>query len=485
MSKEIFIGRETEITQFGKYVNSGRAEFVAVYGRRRVGKTFFIRNQLSGRIDFEVSGAYKEPLRVQLRNFAEVLSKLTSAKHTFKSWQEAFSALELYVDRLLAEGRERVVLFFDELPWFDTQRSGFVRALDYFWNHYCSAHREVMLVVCGSATSWMVNNLINDRGGLHNRVTHEMHMYPFTLRETEQYLRKVGIKWPRYIVTQLYMILGGIPFYLDMLDSDETYTENIDRMMFHSDAALKSEYQRLYDSLFGRNKIYMDVIALLAKHRDGLTRGEIVHALKYSVNGKLSQALVDLENCDFIRYYNVKSRTIKQNAGLYQLVDMFTIFHFSFLTRRTTSEHYWSEMWNTPKVSAWNGLAFERVCMSHIPQIKASLHIDSIHTEYFSWRKRQDKSDDAADKATKGAQIDLVIERADQMTHICEMKFTQDEFHLTQTEYDNLRHRMAAYRHETATRHGLLLTVITTEPPARSTYNTIIDKVVLLDDLFR
>lgn len=280
------------------------------------------------------------------------------------------------------------------------------------------------------------------------------------------------------------MIFGGIPYYLDMLDSEETYPENIDRIMFHDNAQLRTEYQRLYSSLFGSNNGYMEVISLLSKHKEGLTRNEIKTALKISENGKLSQMLADLENCDFIRYYNLKNKKIKQNSGLYQLVDMFTIFHFAFLSKRITSQQYWSENWRGQKISTWNGLAFERVCMAHIPQIKEALKISGIHTEYFSWRRKPQQPDSENEKQP-GAQIDLVIERADCMTHICEMKFTQDEFHLTQKEYENIRRRISGYKNDTETRNGILMTMITTEPPAQSEYNCIIDKVVLIDDLFR
>lgn len=470
------VGREREIAALTKYMASGRPEFVAIYGRRRVGKTFLVDQVLGSRICFSVSGSFKEPRSVQLQNFALELASRSGRelRRKFKDWTEAFWALGEYLDAIRMEG-VRQLLFIDELPWLDTPKSGFVRALDYFWNHYASKHSEIMLITCGSATSWMVNTLINDRGGLHNRVTREMHVRPFTLRETEKYLKNAGFKWPRHIVAQTYMIMGGVPYYMDMLSSDETFCANIDRLFFSPNAQLRPEYSRLYASLFGRREKYMSVISILAKCKDGLTMSQIATALKMPQNGNLSQLLEDLVNCDFLRYYNVRGKTIQKTGGIYQLTDLFTLFHFAFLTRRSTSSAYWSEKWASQELSTWRGLAFERLCLLHIPQIKRSLGIEAIYTEYFSWRSKNPE---------QKAQIDLVIERADSMTHICEMKFSQEPYALTKREHDALQRRLAAYRHETATRNGILLTMFTTHGLAPTTHNCIIDKTLTLDDLF-
>ena len=470
------VGREQEIAAISKYIESGRPEFLAIYGRRRVGKTFLVDQVLAKKICFSVSGSYKEPRNIQLQNFAFELASRTGNSKTkkLKSWTEAFWELGAYLDAIRKNG-QRQIIFIDELPWLDTPKSGFVRALDYFWNHYASKHNEIMLVACGSATSWMVNTLINDKGGLHNRVTREMHICPFSLNETEQYLKKAGFKWPRYIIAQVYMIMGGVPYYMDMLSPDETFSENIDRLFFSPNAQLKSEYGRLYTSLFGRKEKYMSIISQLAKCKEGLTLAEIANNLKLQQNGNLSQVLEDLVNCDFLRYYNVKGKNIHKTGGIYQLVDLFTLFHFAFLTKKSTSAHYWSEKWASQELSTWRGLAFERLCMSHIQQIKKALHIDGIYTEHFSWRSKNSE--------TK-AQIDLIIERADRMTHVCEMKFAQDSYTITKKEHDNIRKRIEAYRTETGTKNGMIMTMVTTMGLTKSTYNCIVDKTICLDDLF-
>ena len=474
MSK--LIGREAEIKTLTKYEQSGKPEFVAVYGRRRVGKTFLVKNFFDDRICFNASGTFEDPRETQLENFALELRSRTGEKSSkLKDWTEAFWQLEQYIKQLPVSDKRKVI-FLDELPWFDTQKSGFTRALDYFWNHFLSTRSDCMLVVCGSATSWMVNNLINDKGGLHNRITHEIHLRPFTLREVESYMKNAGFKWNRLVILQTYMILGGIPYYLDMLDKDETFPANIDNLMFAGNAPLRNEFKRLYDSLFGRSEKYRAVISVLSTSKKGLTRKEIADKLKLGSSGSLTGILDDLVNCDFIRYYNIRKKTINTTAGIYQLTDFFTLFHFEFMGKRTTSAHYWTELMKSQKISNWQGLAFERVCMAHIEQIKHALHIDTIYTEYFSWR-----STDAALKA----QVDMVIERADHNTNICEMKFdSEDEYAIDNTEAEKIRKRLKAYKEQTGSRNGLYMTLITTYGLKHNTYSDVVDNVIILDELF-
>ena len=468
------IGRKPEIKALSKYENSGKPEFVAVYGRRRVGKTFLIRQYFADRLCFYASGEYGADISHQLGNFSEELRKRSGKKVKLKDWSDAFWRLSDYIDTLPIDGTRKII-FLDELPWFDTQQSGFIRALDYFWNHSFSCRDDALLIVCCSATSWMVNNIINDRGGLHNRITHEIHLYPFTLHETEEYLQNGGFKWNRLTILQTYMILGGIPFYLDMLDKDETFPTNIDNLMFSRDAPLKNEFNRLYDSLFGRSGKYESVITALSKQASGLTRNEIAEQLGIKSGGNLTVVLSNLENCDFVRYYHVKRKKENSSNGIYQLTDFFTLFYFHFIKNRNLSANDWTDLMSSPKVSTWTGLAFERVCLDHIQKIKEALRIDTIRTLQYAWRSK-----DPDNKA----QIDMVIERADNMTNICEIKYSKDDYTLTKNEETKLRKRMEAYKSETGTRNGLLLTLITTYGLTNNTHSGIVDNVVTLDDLF-
>ncbi|MCC8115354.1 MAG: ATP-binding protein [Bacteroidales bacterium] len=469
------IGREKEIRSLTKWENSGRPEFVAIYGRRRVGKTFLVKKHFDERICFYVSGTYKGKRQVQLMNFAKELSDRTGKPFkSLKDWTTAFWALEDYLKQLPDDG-SRKVIFLDELPWLETQRSGFVRSLDYFWNHYLSSRSDCMLVVCGSATSWMVNSLINDKGGLHNRITHEIHLNPFTLREMEMYMESQGFKWNRLLMLQTYMILGGIPYYLDMLDKDEPFSVNIDNLMFAEDAPLRTEFKRLYDSLFGKSEQYRAIISLLSKTEKGLTRKEISEKLK-TKSGNLSEMLSDLVNCDFVRYYHIRKKKINVTQGIYQLTDFFTLFHYEYLAKRPTSGRFWTEHINSQKISSWQGRAFERVCMAHIDQIKYALHIDTVPTEYFSWR-----SEDPDMKA----QIDMVIELDQGITHICEMKFdSHGDYELDKDEAEKIRRRMKAYSAQTKSKNGLRATLVTTYGLAKNVHSSTIDKLLTLDDLF-
>ncbi len=469
------IGREKEIKELTKFENTGKPEFVAVYGRRRVGKTFLVKNHFNDRICFYASGTYKSPKKDQLLNFSLELSDRTGKKpKKLNNWTEAFWELEQYIKGLPVDTGKKVI-FLDELPWFDTKKSGFIRALDYFWNHFLSTREDCMLVVCGSATSWMVNNLINDKGGLHNRVTHEIHLYPFTLHEMELYLNNAGFKWNRLLILQTYMILGGIPYYLDMLDKEEVFSVNIDRLMFAENAPLRTEFKRLYDSLFGKSEQYRAVISLLTKNGKGLTRKEISEQLK-SNGGNLSDILTDLVNCDFIRYYNIRKKKINVNQGIYQLTDFFTIFHHEFLSKRITSQHFWSENIKSQKLSDWRGRAFERVCMAHIPQILTALHFDTIHSEYFSWR---------SEEAELKAQIDLIIQLDQGITCLCEMKYdSMGDFELDKEEANKIQRRLCSYQKETATKNTVLTTLVTTYGLHTNLYSSCIDKVITMDQLF-
>ena len=170
------IGRKKEIAELKRYYESGRAEFVAVYGRRRVGKTFLIDEVFHDDMVFHHTGLSpydrrrKITLKDQLQNF--YFSLLRHGMEDIaqpKSWMEAFFLLERFLET--CDNGSRQVVFIDELPWMDTARSGFLTALEAFWNGWGNMRHNLLLVVCGSATSWMLDNLINNKGGLYGRLT--------------------------------------------------------------------------------------------------------------------------------------------------------------------------------------------------------------------------------------------------------------------------------------------------------------------------
>lgn len=467
------IGRNAESRLLEQYIGSSKSEFIAIYGRRRVGKTYLITQTFKDRLAFDMTGVLEGDKEDQMSSFFLSLQKAGYGGVKPKNWIEAFETLKVVLTPALAKGT--VIIFIDELPCLDTPRSGLVKALDLFWNGWATRQKNIKLIVCGSATTWMVDNIIDNHGGLHDRITHELHLHPFTLGETEEYLKTNGFRWNRLSFAQAYMILGGIPYYLSLLDKVQSLTENIDRLFFSADGELRREYDRLFKSLFRNPQPYMKIIQLLSSNRKGLTRSEISEKLGKETGGHLSKMLENLENCDFIRKYCVREKKINSKNGIYQLVDFFTRFHNDFCVKGTTDDHYWSNTLNTPKQNSWYGLAFERLCQAHIPQIKKALGIDRIHTEYYSWRSKESKP---------AAQIDLVIERADQITNLCEIKYSRAEYAIDSDENAKLQNRVADFERETGIRSAVNLTFITTFGLKPNSYSSDIHYRVQLDALF-
>lgn len=472
--EEIF-GRNEEIARLKEYYGSGRAEFIAIYGRRRVGKTFLVRNLFGGDFAFAMSGSIDAPSEAQLSNFGYALREYGDSRQPIpNNWTEAFHALRVLLETGSMNGYRRL-LFIDELPCLDTPRAGFIQAFEHFWNSWASTQSDIMLIVCGSATSWMISNLIDSHGGLHNRITREMYLSPFCLGETEEYLRANGFAWSRLSILQIYTIMGGVPYYLSLLDKGLGVEANVDRLFFAEHGELKREYGRLYSSLFKNADIYMRVIEVLASCRHGLTRKEIAEKLKIQSGGTLSKVLRELCNCEFVRGYNTREKKIKQKDLIYQLTDMYTLFYMQFCRQRTTDTAFWTHLMGQPRQNTWYGLAFERVCLLHIPQIKRQLGISQIHTEYYSWRSKE---------PVPAAQIDLIIERADNLINLCEMKYSQTPYAITKAEDMKIRNRMADFVAETGVRHGIIPTMVTTYGVKPNPYSAIAQAQVTMDDMF-
>ena len=465
------IGRSEEIKQLQSWYESGKPEFVAIYGRRRVGKTFLIDELFKSRFTFKISGVIDGDKSEQMSAFMQGLRSLGYTGRTPAKWMDAFFLLEQLLEQQLTT--ERCLIFIDELPCFDTPRAGFVKALGHFWNTWGQTHKQMMLIVCGSATTWMIGNIIDNHGGLHNRITHEIHLHPFTLSETELLLKDNGITLDRLSILQLYMALGGIPYYLNLIEKSDSVATALDRLFFAENATMRREYNRLFSSLFRDPAPYLQIIAVLTTNKQGITREQIVRACGKIDNGHMSDYLNNLMKCDFVRYYHSKTRKINKNMGFYQLTDFFVIFYNTFLERPITDEHFWTNNIQTSISNAWYGLAFERVCMAHIRQIKQTIGIDKIGTEYYSWRSQE---------SGNGAQIDLLIERADRIINLCEMKYSQDEYRMAKEEDRKLRNRQADFVYETKTRFTIHPTLVTTFGLRKNEYSGGFVSVVTLDD---
>lgn len=469
------IGREQEIKKLSAAVDRVRPEFIALYGRRRVGKTFLINQMFRNQFAFKMTGVIEGTLKDQFTAFVDAMNDYGfDVPEQPKDWMQAFIMLKNALKKKVNNG-EQCIVFIDELPAMDAEGSNVAGAIGYFWNSWASQYDNFVFIICGSATSWMITNVIDSKGGLHDRITVEMPIHPFTLKETEQYLEYQHFLWNRQMVLQAYMIFGGIPYYLSLLDKEESLVQNVDRLFFSQDIQMRREFRRLFNTLYKNPEKYIDIIKALNKSRKGLTREEIASELKCSNNGHLGKQLEDLVCCDLIRKNIVREKEIKRKDAIYQLCDFFSLFYLTFIERAEVEQQYWSHHINTPEVNSWMGLTYERICMAHIQQIKHSLHLDTISTLSYSWRSKT---------STPAAQIDIIIERADKIINICEVKYCQGEYNLDKDEYERIKKRKNAFIQETGLRHVPWLTMITTEGVARGKYSEMIQTQVTLDDLF-
>ncbi|MBO4741358.1 MAG: ATP-binding protein [Bacteroidales bacterium] len=466
------IGRKYEQEVLQRCVESPRAEFIAVYGRRRIGKTFLVKQYFNDTFDFYISGIYKVPRAEQLKRWQSQLNKYSGKKRTRpKDWFEAFDQLCDYLET--HKKKKRLIVFIDELPWMDTPKSGFLRALEVFWNTWGANRNGLKLVVCGSATTWMTNKLLGDKGGLHNRVTRPIRLAPFTLKETERYLKSIGLEWSQSEVLDTYMILGGTPYYLSLLRPELSLRQNIDELFFGRDAVLKSEYEFMFSSLFNKAHVYRNIVECLSKKLKGLTRRKLVEEIKIADSGMVTEALDNLEKCDFIRRYKAFGK--RQRDVLYQLTDMYTLFYLRFVKGYNgMNEKAWSSL-SDGKRNSWAGYAFEQVCLIHLNQIKKALGISGIASDVCSWNSANDE---------RGAQVDLVIDRSDKVINLCEMKYTTGRFELTRSYAEWMSERKELFRNETNSKKTLHLTLITPYGIVPGKNTSALQNVVTIEDLF-
>lgn len=472
--RQIIVGRKKELAQIDQYYNSGKAEFIAVYGRRRVGKTFLIRQHFKNQFAFDMTGVMEGSKSEQMTAFHTALKTYGYKGKKNQSWIDAFFALRELLESKIVSGK-RCLIFIDELPCLDTPKAGFVNALGHFWNNWANWQSEIMLIACGSATSWMVRNVIDNHGGLHDRITHEIHLHPFTLGEAEEFFVNNGFVWNRLSILQAYMAIGGVPYYMSLFEKTDSPATGLDRLFFSENAELKKEYRRLFSSLFKNPQPYLEIISLLAKHPKGLTREELSDKLSTSNNGKLGEMLTDLVYCDFLRKCNVREKKVKTNSAIYQLVDFYTIFYNKFANKNIVEKYFWTRNVNTPEIMAWYGLAFERICMSHIQQIKSALGIASVSTEFYTWKTNH---------VENGAQIDIIIDRADNTINLCEVKYSEDLYSLDKEEYLKIQKRISTFKSITGTRSSIIPTMITTFGMRDGMYSDQIIAKINMDALF-
>ena len=475
------IARKREQQELEKLYYDGRPEFVVVYGRRRVGKTFLIREYFRDRLSFYHTALSpyddieaESALERQLFNFHSSLLKYGGEDFIPPvNWMEAFERLEALLEKNRT-GR-RMVVFIDELPWLDTQKSGFLPAFEHFWNGWGAGQDDLMLIVCGSATSWIEDKLLNNVGGLYGRMTYQMKLSPMTLSECVEFYADRGLELSLYDQLQYYMIMGGIPYYMSMLSPGKSLAANVDLLFFNKKGRLRDEFDRLFNSLFRNPDHYKSVIRLLGRKRIGYTRKEIAESTGIPYGGGLTKIMKSLEANDFVMLY--KPFGGSRDDVRYKLTDPFLMFYLNFVDgAKVTSDGYWSQFENTPKLYAWRGFAFENLCFCHLSEIKRALGISGVYSESSVWIQR-------GEDGRRGTQVDMLIDRADRVIDLCEMKFTEGEYSVDKDEDLALRNRRQVFMGETRTRKAVHLVLITTYGLVRNRWSSVYQNVITAEDL--
>lgn len=469
-----FIGRANEIKQLRERFESQSPELVVVYGRRRVGKTFLIRQAFDNRFDFYLTGLYKKSMRRQLENFANALSDYSGEDvETPKDWYAAFRMLKNYLLGISRPGK--LVVFLDEIPWMETRKSDFVSALESFWNGWGSGESNLLLILCGSATSWITKKVFSNKGGLFNRDTDRIYLEPFTLKETEEFLDRRQICLTRKDIAECYMIMGGIPYYLDKIEKGMSFSQNIDNIFFKKRARLWDEFTHLYASLFDNPEPHLKIVKALNMKRSGLTRNEISEATKIPANGNLTRVLKELEDSGFVLSY--KDWTKAKKGNIYRLSDFYTIFYLDFVQENYgDDENFWTNRIDSSMHRAWTGFAFELLCMNHISQIKSALGISGVATRQCSWR--------GEDESGKRTQIDLLIDRRDGVIDLCEAKFASGLYSITKGYESELVDKIEVFRNVTKTNKSIHLVMVTTFGLSANSHTSHVQNSITLDDLF-
>jgi uncharacterized protein len=472
------IGRKKEIDILAKAYASEKPELIAVFGRRRVGKTYLIGSFFQGKIDFELTGLKDGTKEQQLRNFAYSLKdaqKSVDLPPPPIDWLDAFHQLKTHLESS-GNPEKRKVVFIDELPWMASGKSDFLTGFSYFWNSY-AAKTNIIVVICGSATAWMIQKIINDKGGLHNRVTRRIHLQSFTLAETEAYFLEKHIVFERYQLLLLYMTMGGIPHYLDQVEGGKSAIQNIDDICFQPQGLLRTEFENLYSSLFNNSERYESIISALSSTWKGISRTEIIVKTKISDGGGLTTMLQELEQSGFISSYIPFGK--KKKDTLFRLTDCYSLFYLKFIQNIPVQETIsWQAVSQTQTWITWSGYAFENICFQHIDNIKGALSIGGVHTNQYSFlAKTTDENE--------GAQIDLLIDRQDNVISLCEVKFYNDELVLTKADADNLRRKKSIFRHVTSTKKQIFIVLITTFGLLKNKHSLgLVDNVLDMNALF-
>lgn len=472
----MIIGREKEQLELKKAYESRESQLVAIYGRRRIGKTYLVNETFNRTFAFHHSGLKRGGIKEQLKQFRMSLRQQGYWDcPQLHDWQEAFFELGNFLSGL-PDGRK--VVFLDEMPWMDTFRSNFLTAFEGFWNGWAVFRTDILLIVCGSATTWILKKVVHSREGLHNRLSVRIRLEPFTLHECRQYAEEEGLGFDERQIAECYMALGGVAYYWSLLEKGMSAEQNINRLFFSKDEGLHDEFEELYASLFRNPQPYERIIQALGKRRYGLTRDEILANVGKASGGDMTKYLEELEECGFIRSYHVAGAM--KRGRLYQLTDNFSLFHLQFsLSRGMDVDNYWTAYVSEGAKYVWRGFAFERLCLSHVRQIKEKLGISGVAVDVYAWRQGGKENGDA------GVQIDLLLDRKDGIINLCEMKYSDGEYVLDQAELERMIKRRETFRRACNVKKSIHLTLITSNGLRHNNYSGNIQSELTLADLFR
>lgn len=471
----MLIGREQEKKQLLSTLERDGSSFAAVYGRRRVGKTYMIREVMGEYFTFQHTGYYGGSTREQLFAFSASLKEAGLRDFTRPvNWLEAF---ELLKDLIRSSEQAKKVIFIDELSWMDSGHSDLMLALEGFWNGWASFRKDIVLIVCASATSWMLNKVVHNKGGLYNRLSFQIQLQPFNLKECEAYTKALGVVMNRHQLLECYMIMGGIPYYWGFLDKSMSLSQNIDAIFFSDNAPLRHEFRYLYASIFKKPEKYITIITALSRVPHGLDRAALLEKTGLTNSGAVTRQLEELEVCGFIRKHQYYGRTSRNSV--YRLIDNYTLFYFKFLEKNPNDEHFWTNQLNMSARNAWCGLAFERVCINHVNQIKKALGISGVLTQVYTWDCKADP-----ERGLNGSQIDLLIDRKDQVINLCEMKFSTQEYMITAKVDEELRKKRNDLIIGGKIKSAVYITLVTTYGLKNNSYAGNVQSVVTADDLF-
>ena len=484
------LGRQEETQTLKTFLNSKQPQFMAIYGRRRVGKTYLVRSYFSTQknlIFFDATGSKNTPMTEQIANFTDRIGEVFyhSAKLVQKqNWQATFKVLSEALTHIPKD--KKIVLFFDEFPWMATKNSRLLQTLDYFWNQYWSKDNRIKLVICGSSASWIIDKIINNKGGLHNRITHSMLLEPFSLKTTQEFLVGQGFRINHRQLTELYMVTGGVPYYLAKFQKGLSVAQNIEQIAFKKNAFLLNEFDNLFSSLFEKEDIYIDIIRFISQNKTGVSQKKLFSTLKeLSKGGQALKKLAALEDAGFIKSFIPHFNT--KRGVHYRLIDEFTIFYLQWiepikktLLSHGVQPHYWESEMKTQAWAAWTGYAFEAICYKHIREIYAALHLSPASLPS-TWRYVPEQGDTA-----RGAQIDLLFDRPDNAITLCEIKYTNKPFVIDKTYAESLERKMAVFKEQTKTKKQLFTTLISANGLHENSHSKeLIDSVITLDDLFK